>query len=461
MALFPPFPEELAFHYCQELIGFIEKNVVSIKHSANVSEERDGHGVMIGTMVCSNEDSSRIVLQTVSGISQELSYKNQNEYIINGIKYIIVPPVVSESIVYKSLCKNDKAIHEFTEKINKTDSNQKLEIAKLKEERKKLTTESLSAYFSDYSFYKFDNKTITLNEIIKSRRTLPPVGTGDCCAPKLLNYAFSKNYKVISLCEVFFGRDSSNRVDGQSYPPCSSRCGFILPSILGLDIIYRDKDIVVINKQSGLLSVPGRGEDKQDCIVSRLRKLFPYCIEQPSVHRLDMETSGLMVLAFTKEAQRNLRISFETGKVHKKYIALLDGNLMKKSEFLESQAESGTMKLKFRLDVDNRPHQIYDAENGKLGITDWRILNIENFKNPQTGRRKVVTRVEFTPRTGRTHQLRLASSDEHGFGIPIVGDTWYGRCEDGERLMLQSCELSFPHPLSKRIMTFMSNPDFY
>jgi tRNA pseudouridine32 synthase / 23S rRNA pseudouridine746 synthase len=458
MALFPPFSEELAFHYCQELINLINNNIVEIRHSPKVSEERDGHGIMIGAMVCTDCFENRIILQTVSGISQSLYFNNKTEYFVNGIKYIIVPPVVSEDDVYKSLCKNDYAIHELTDKINSKDFLSCID--ELKEERKKLTTESLLAYFTEYVFHRFDGKIVTLNEIIKQKGVLPPVGTGDCCAPKLLDYAFSNNYKIISLCEVFFGKETDNRKNGNSYPPCTPRCGFILPFILGLDIVYRDKSIIVINKQSGLLSVPGRGEDKKDCVVSRLLSLFPHCISQPSVHRLDMETSGLMVLAFSVEAQRNLRISFEKGNVHKKYIALLDGNIKKHCGYSDKKNESGITKLKFRLDIDNRPHQIYDEENGKEGITEWRILNIENYKNALTGKRKVVSRMQFIPKTGRTHQLRLLSSDIHGFGLPIVGDSLYGNVEDGERLMLHSSELSFPHPISKKLMVFTSNPTF-
>ena len=223
-----------------------------------------------------------------------------------------------------------------------------------------------------------------------------------------------------------------------------------LPATNAADIFsrqYRDSQLVVINKPSGLLSVPGRTADKQDCVSSRLKKLFPKCIEQPSVHRLDMETSGLMVYALTKEAHRNLSAQFEAGTVHKKYVALIDG-VFNHNEY------KGVLQLKFRLDPDNRPHQIYDEENGKLGITEWEKAGTVLYTAPDGSQRRC-TKIIFTPKTGRTHQLRLAASDPHGFGIPIVGDSLYGMCAPGERLMLHAFELEFTHPVSGTRMSFI------
>ena len=429
--MFPPFPQELARHYCMEFISGIEDGSVIIKQISKPSEDRQGHGFMVGSLVCTNSKNERIVLYAVSGIAYEAEGT--------------VSPIASPEQIEKALAKNDKEIHELTNKINAGHDE-------LKEKRTQLTTQSLLNVFSLYTFTRFDGKKITLNEIIQAHGgKLPPTGTGDCCAPKLLSYAFEHNLQPISMDEVFYGYkggNTKNKTNGTSYPPCDERCGYILPYILGLEILYRDSQLVVINKPSGLLSVPGRTTDKQDCVVSRLKKLFPHCIEQPSVHRLDMETSGLMVYALTKEAHRNLSMQFETGTVHKKYVALLDG-IFSHNEY------QGELRLKFRLDVDNRPHQIYDEVNGKLGITEWEKEGTELYTAPDGSKRRV-TRILFTPHTGRTHQLRLAASDPHGFGIPIVGDTLYGHCEPGERLMLHACELSFTHPTSGTTQTFLS-----
>ncbi len=442
--MFPPFPQELARHYCMEFISGIEDGSIILQQISQESEERRGHGVMIGALVCVNAAGERVVLHTVSGISVVPVVPEP----VEGHPYphkIIVPPLVSPKEIENALAKNDKKIHELTEAIA-TVVVEPVETS-LKEQRTALTTESLLNVFSLYTFTRFDGKKITLNEIIKEHGgKLPPTGTGDCCAPKLLSYAFEHNLTPISMDEVFYGRDTKNKTNGTSYPPCDERCGYILPYILGLEILYRDSQIIVVNKPSGLLSVPGRTEDKQDCVVNRVKKLFPHCIVQPSVHRLDMETSGLLVLAFTEEAHRNLSMQFEAGTVHKKYVALIDG-------VFDHNEYEGELQLKFRLDVDNRPHQIYDEVNGKLGITQWKKEGTVLYTAPD-GTKRRTTKIIFTPKTGRTHQLRLAASDPHGFGIPIVGDTLYGKCMPGERLMLHAFELEFRHPVSGQTMYF-------
>lgn len=208
-----------------------------------------------------------------------------------------------------------------------------------------------------------------------------------------------------------------------------------------LDILHTDPDFVVVNKLSGMLAVPGRGPDKIDSVADRVRRLFPGCIKQPAVHRLDMDTSGLMVVALSADAHRNLSRQFHERQTRKKYLALLDGVL---------EQEDGVIELPFRLDVDNRPIQIYDEVHGKMGITHWRKLAVEG----QT------TRIEFTPITGRTHQLRLHASHEKGLGIPIVGDPFYGRGTGPGQLKLHACELSFAHPITGQELTFSSAPEF-
>ena len=197
-----------------------------------------------------------------------------------------------------------------------------------------------------------------------------------------------------------------------------------------LAIVYQDSSIVVVNKPGGILSVPGRGPDKQDCIVSRLRRLFPGCISQPAVHRLDMDTSGLMVLALTTDAHQHLSEQFRNRRVQKQYLAVLDGIVAE---------EEGEIRLPFRLDIDNRPYQIHDPVHGKWGITQWRRQSIE-------GRQ---TRVRFTPITGRTHQLRVHASHPLGLGCPIIGDRLYGTGKPGDRLLLHASFLRFAHPANQ------------
>lgn len=208
-----------------------------------------------------------------------------------------------------------------------------------------------------------------------------------------------------------------------------------------ITIVHQDPLFIIVDKPSGLLSVPGRGPDKQDSVAARIRTIYPACIAQPSVHRLDMATSGLMVMALTSESQRNISIQFQKKIVRKRYIALLDGIL---------EEDEGQISLPFRLDPENRPYQIYDPVYGKVGVTKWRKIGIE-YGN---------TRIEFTPITGRTHQLRLHSAHKLGLNCPIIGDSLYGNGTEGDRMMLHASYLMLLHPVTGDLLEFESGPDF-
>ncbi|WP_339132663.1 MAG: RluA family pseudouridine synthase [Candidatus Electrothrix sp. GW3-4] len=212
-----------------------------------------------------------------------------------------------------------------------------------------------------------------------------------------------------------------------------------------LDIIFADQQLVVVNKPGGLLAVPGRGPDKQDSVVSRFKKQFPRAIEQPAVHRLDMATSGLMALARTTEAHRHLSGQFSQRQVEKIYIALLAGAVAE---------ERGKIELRFRLDPDNRPYQVYDPVQGKVGITYWRRLALCGSEvHPQT-------RIEFLPLTGRTHQLRLHAAHSLGLGCPIIGDSLYGTGQRGDPMYLHATYLALNHPRSNQRLEFYSPASF-
>jgi len=208
-----------------------------------------------------------------------------------------------------------------------------------------------------------------------------------------------------------------------------------------VEILYQNEDIVVVDKPSGLLSIPGRGPEKIDSVSHRIRQMFPDCLAQPSVHRLDMDTSGLLVLALTAASHRHLSLQFQNRETDKHYLALLDGELA---------GEEGTITLPFRLDIENRPHQIYDEIHGKIGTTHWKKLGVENGK----------TRIAFHPITGRTHQLRVHSAHPKGLGIPIVDDPLYGNGDLPGKMKLHACELTFTHPTTGEKMTFTAPVPF-
>jgi len=466
--MFPPFPQEAARHYTQELISDIEGGLLYLKQISSISLERQNSGVMLGSLVCIDKASAngdRVILHAISGIAKQIKITKEPEeqfvYFKNGIKHIIVPAIVPSSQITQALEQNDLLIHQLTEKINTLPKTSE-EYSQLTANRKQLCDISLKNVFSLYNFTRFNEKTISLNQIIaKQNNLLPPTGTGDCCAPKLLSYAFQNNLQPVSMDEIFYGNDTKNKVNGKSYEPCNERCGYILPEILGLNILYQDKDIVVINKQSGLLSVPGRGEEKLDSAEYRLKSLFPNCPNQPAVHRLDMETSGILILALNPFSHQQLNKQFEEGKVHKKYEAILDG-ILEKADGLsvpKNGEKTGLVKLKFRLDPENRPHQIYDDVNGKEGITEYEVINYQNYTTAD-GKLHKATRITFIPHTGRTHQLRLVSSDSHGFHCPIIGDTLYGQPIPNQRLLLHAKEITFFHPVTGKEMHFVCKPEF-
>ncbi len=420
-----------------------------------------------------SQEEKNLIQKRLSLTSESLNkvYSLYNFKSMQGKSFSLMQIIKgSFSGIRKSSEKSDKAGKPLADAGANTDAGKPLL------PRKKQQTTKPAFFLQD----KENPKELQKAAILQIR--LPPTGTGDCAAPKLLEKAIELNLKILSMAEIYYGKENKNRFPLQVYPPCDERCALILPSILGLEILYRDSDIVVINKESGLLSVPGRGPDKQDSVSSRLKRLYPGCIEQPAVHRLDMETSGIMVLALTKEAHRELNRQFESRETQKEYEALLDGRTPEErlkdgleeknngshpSDNSDSSAckedfsipQSGTLELYFRVDIDNRPHQIWDQEYGKKAVTEFHVLSKEIYTNPQ-GKKIPAVRIHFIPHTGRTHQLRLASADIHGLNHPIIGDTLYGHCQEGERLLLHAKKLSFTHPVSGQRMTFESKVPF-
>ncbi len=190
-----------------------------------------------------------------------------------------------------------------------------------------------------------------------------------------------------------------------------------------LDILYDDHEVLLVNKPSGLLSVPGKGPDLADCLIARVQAAFPTAL---LVHRLDRDTSGVMIFALTPHAQRHLGLQFEKRQTKKTYVARVWGEVAEKT---------GTVDLPLIVDWPNRPRQMVDHENGKQAVTDWRVVRVRDGE----------TRIRLMPRTGRSHQLRVHML---ALGHPILGDPFYatGPARDYPRLMLHSETLQFRHP---------------
>lgn len=331
-------------------------------------------------------------------------------------------------------------------------------IEKLKSDRSQKSAQLQKKIFSNYKFLNAKGIEKNLLDIFSTcKDPIPPAGSGECAAPKLFQYAFLNELKPIALAEFWWGQSplSEVRKHGNFYPACRGKCEPILNHMLDglkvepnpmlmnqgrrkqLKIIYEDDSIIVVNKPNELLSVPGKSI--KDSVYSRIRENYPNATGPLIVHRLDMSTSGILILALTKEAHKSLQQQFLKHKIQKKYIALVEGEIYTTKNILE---------LPLRLDIDDRPKQVVCFEHGKKAITKFRVLNFGNNK----------TRIEFQPITGRTHQLRVHSAHQHGLNAPIVGDDLYGNKAD--RLYLHASEISFIHPETKKEVTFTCEPNF-
>ena len=324
-------------------------------------------------------------------------------------------------------------------------------ITSLIELRKETSAILQNTLFEKYQFLNQQKETKGLLAIFNNPLVKPPAGAGDCSAPKLLQYAFQNQLTPIVMAEFWWGisPNSEIRKHKNFYPSCISRCKPILSHMLEgiemdenlliknisekeeLSIIYEDDDLIVVNKPPEFLSVPGK--EITDSVYTRIKQLYPTATGPLIVHRLDMSTSGILVLAKTKEANKILQSQFIKRTVKKRYVALLNGHLTEKN---------GTIQLPLRLDIDDRPRQLVDFTNGKKAKTKWVTLDQNNNQ----------TRVHFYPITGRTHQLRVHAAHKDGLNMPIVGDDLYGTKQD--RLYLHAEFIEFTHPTSKEKIHF-------
>ena len=209
------------------------------------------------------------------------------------------------------------------------------------------------------------------------------------------------------------------------------------PPMDPLDVVHLDHEILVVNKPSGLLSVPGRGALLADCLITRIQSEYPTAL---LVHRLDRDTSGVMVFALSPNAQRHLGLQFEKRQTKKTYVARVWGQI---------KADTGTVDLPIIVDWPNRPKQMICHETGRAAVTDWQVIN----------RNRGETRVKLSPKTGRSHQLRIHML---ALGHPILGDLFYGTPESQEatRLMLHSHRLRLRHPDGGEMMDFRAKLPF-
>ena len=356
-----------------------------------------------------------------------------------------------ESIAEQSYYKNQRAHWKLQQdKLEIEIAPMLNEINSLKLDRKNQSSELQQQLFDNYIFLNNLGKQKNIGEIFSDTYTQkPPSAAGECAAPKLLQYAFLHGLHPITIAEFWWGQSpkSEIRVHGQYYPACRGKCGPILAHMLEgievaenpmlqnpaegktLEIIYQDEYLLVINKPAEFLAVPGI--HIKDSVAERMKMQFPNASGPLVVHRLDMSTSGLMLIALTSDVYIDLQKQFIDRKIQKEYEALLDGTLSQ---------DKGEIKLPLRLDIDDRPRQLVCFKHGKSALTHWEVIERKDGR----------TRVIFKPITGRTHQLRVHAAHSLGLNAPIIGDDLYGKVEN--RLHLHAARIIFTHPVSQEIM---------
>lgn len=318
-------------------------------------------------------------------------------------------------------------------------------------------SKDLLEIFRDAALRDYPQATIATSRIA-ALKMVPPAGSGECCEPKLLQYAYSLGYKPLQMAMFWWGESPKEEIRHHLhfYPACNGKCKSILqwmlpastfePAAVDLSLynkvetLYEDREIAVIHKPEGLLSVPGK-DAAQPSVYALMRSKYPEATGPLIVHRLDMSTSGVMMIAKTEFAYHRLQKAFLNHQIQKKYVAIISGKVI---------PEKGIISLPLMPDYLDRPRQIVDHEQGKEAITEYEVLEpVDDFH----------LRIALYPKTGRTHQLRVHCAHQEGLKAPILGDPLYGN-EKAARLHLHAEEITFEHPLTGKKMTITRKADF-
>jgi tRNA pseudouridine32 synthase/23S rRNA pseudouridine746 synthase len=451
--IFDMLHEDGFFRKEEEVLNAINRQIEILENS---DELRDKKKQLENTKNEANSDiqnqKDKIKRLKVERDEKRISFTNLSLSEIEQLELELSEESKKESILLKKMTKY------WNFQIEKAQNEVNLlldEINQHKDERRQKSGALQQKLFAEYSFLNQFGERKSIGEIFNNN---PPAGAGECAAPKLLHYAFEHNLKPIAMAEFWWGQSpkSEIRKHKQFYPACKSKCEPILLSHMldGLDmeanpfqenpaegknieIVYEDEILAVINKPAEFLSVPGK--IISDSVYQRVKELYPNATGPLIVHRLDMSTSGLMLIAKDEETYVKLQSQFIKRTIKKRYVALLDGVLEENEGFID---------LPLRVDLDDRPRQLVCYEHGKPSQTKWKKIEIRNNQ----------TLVYFYPITGRTHQLRVHASHELGLNTPIVGDDLYGT--KGKRLHLHAEELIFIHPKSNKEIYIQRNAEF-
>lgn len=318
-------------------------------------------------------------------------------------------------------------------------------------------SKDLLEIFRDEALKEYPQAAIATSRIA-ALKMVPPAGSGECCEPKLLQYAYQHGYKPLQMAMFWWGESPKEEIRHhlQFYPACNGKCKPILhwmlpastfePEAINLSIydkvetLYEDREIAVIHKPEGLLSVPGK-DAAQPSVYALMRRKYPEATGPLIVHRLDMATSGVLLIAKTEFAYHRLQKAFLNHQIQKKYVAIISG---------KDISEKGIISLPLLPDYLNRPRQTVNHEQGKEAITEYEILERIDGSH---------LRIALYPKTGRTHQLRVHCAHQEGLNAPILGDSLYGN-EKAARLHLHAEEITFEHPLTGKKITIKRKADF-
>ena len=436
-----------------------EEEQISLINARISTLQTDGSYLQLKADLAGQEQAARAALDTAKATMKAAKARREERRKDTALTPDEAEALIRESQFQKAEYKRlERSLNERLDTLRRPLGEREEEIARLKAERKRRSAALQQRLFARFEMLNARGERKNLCEIFAPTvHRVPPAGAGECAAPKLLQQAYLHGWQPLCMAEFWWGRPPKTEVrhHGHYYPACQGKCGPILGHMLqGLDvednplqgrneaaqalpIVYEDPWLAVVDKPAGMLSVPGKGE--AESVYSLMRRHCPTAEGPLTVHRLDMDTSGLMLIAKTKEAHQLLQAQFRHRLVRKRYIALLEGDV---------PADKGRIDLPLCPDPLDRPRQLVHPVHGKTAITDYEVLE----------RRDGRTLVAFRPLTGRTHQLRLHAAHPQGLHCPIVGDPLYGR--PATRLCLHAETLEFTHPLSGKRMSFRSPADF-
>ncbi|QIU94912.1 RluA family pseudouridine synthase [Bacteroides faecium] len=439
----------------EEQISAINIRINELENSASYLESKEKWEIETGQAQAelnqakaelkAAKESREIRRQSPDGISEE-----EQAALIRESQYQKAEYKRKEKSWKKRLEEREAEVHRFKD-----------EIERLKAERKERSAALQQKLFGEFRMLNAVGEVKDLCTIFEQTvQKVPPGGAGECALPKLLQYAYLHQLKPLAMAEFWWGDSPKNEIrhHGYYYPSCKGKCEPILQHMLQglevdenplldnvhkdtrLEIVFEDEWLLVINKPAGMLSVPGKAED-MDSVYHRLKEKYPDATGPMIVHRLDMATSGLLLVAKTKEAHRHLQAQFENRSIKKRYIALLDG-------VIAEAEKAGRISLPLCLNPLDRPRQMVSEEHGKEAVTEYQII----------AKSEKYTRIAFYPLTGRTHQLRIHAAHPKGLNRPILGDELYGKKAD--RLYLHAEYIEFRHPVYGDIICIQKAPDF-